>query len=130
MPWGQIRDPALRAGQIPHTPYSEYKVLCLKGTSKALPSGQVRDPTISLFSMDIHTTKINNLFMCLLNINIALLNNNLGDLISIVFMPGMYIADNGGYRRVIQFGRQHTAECIVTLQQISNPLYYSKIYKY
>ncbi len=79
LPLGQV--------QIPHTPCSEctckipYPKHRLKGTSKTLLSGQVRDPTTLLFSIDIHThthtTKIYNLFMCSLNINIALLNNNL-----------------------------------------------------
>ena len=69
--WGQARDPALRAGQIP-CPGSRSEILplvwvkypilhivsvqvkyltpkhCLKGTLKTLPSGQVRDPTILL----------------------------------------------------------------------------------
>ena len=36
---------------------------CLKGTSKMLPSGQVKYLTILLFSKGIHTTKIIYFYM-------------------------------------------------------------------
>ncbi len=83
---GRVRDPALRAGQIYpilHIVSVQVKYLTPKhctssGYAKDPAFRSGRDPTILLFSMDIHTTKINNLFMCLLNINVVLLNNNLG----------------------------------------------------